>query len=247
MIQLRAVQGKTGRLLAELLGAQGVVLTASNPKGIISYGVPIESKLPTLNGNAGKLNKFEELGKLEEKKVPTIPFSQYPIRMIKTSVYFGRSFKHTKGKDIVVYKDWDAIPHYHKHQYFTQFIPHIREFRVWTYRGRHLSAYEKIRRFKRGKNHPLKIWNWRNGYAFEYVPECPEALKQIGRDAIAALDLDFGAVDVIETEDHRYLVLEVNTAPGTQGPRQGLQNLATKMANWVKGGMKKRRGDVKPD
>lgn len=245
MIELRAVRGRTGRLLAELISAGGVEVGSRGATGVVSYGVPTKSNLPTLNANAGRLNKYEELQNLQAKGVPTIPFDKEGN--LNSRNVFGRNFKHTKGRDIVVFTS--PISHRTAAQadYWTGYTPHTREFRVWAYRGLHLGTYEKIRRFRRGKRHPLMIWNWRNGYAFEFLPETPDRLKQIGRDAVAALNLDFGAVDVIQTEDGRYLVLEVNTAPGTQGPRQGLQNLATKIVNWARGGYRRRRGDVESD
>lgn len=256
MIELRAVRGKTGRLLAELIRAGGVEV-GGRTQGVVSYGVPCRSELPTLNANAGRLNKFEELEALYQKGIPTVPFGgspegrRWPVppwfhdgtNRVR-GPFFARNLKHTKGRDIQV-KGPDE--HGVRGDYYTQYIPHTREFRVWAYRGLHLGTYEKIRRFRRGRRHPDMIWNWRNGYAFEFLAEAPDNLKQIGRDAVAALDLDFGAVDVIQTSDGRYLVLEVNTAPGTQGPRQGLQNLAVKIVNWARGGFKRRRGDVKPD
>lgn len=250
MIELRSVRGPTGRLLGELLAGKGILLYSGDTRrqhtdsvqGIVSYGVPCSSSLPTLNANAGRLNKFEELVRLQERGIPTIPFfdGMWEETPSAKEIYFGRKFKHTKGKDIFMWRKQKGTA-----DYFTQYIPHVREFRVWAYRGRHLGTYEKVRKFKRGKNHPDMIWNWRNGYAFEFVHEPPEALKQIGRDAVSALDLDFGAVDVIEDKEGRYYVLELNTAPGVQGPRQGLQNLATKIAKWVEGGFKRRTGDVK--
>ena len=39
----------------------------------------------------------------------------------------------------------------------------------------------------------------------------------MGIDAVSALGLDFGAVDIIEDADGKLYVLEVNTAPGLEG------------------------------
>lgn len=65
------------------------------------------------------------------------------------------------------------------------------------------------------------IRNLENGYIFSSELDVSEAAKneavlQSNR-AVAALGLDFGAVDVLVTKDDEVFVLEVNTAPGLEG------------------------------
>ena len=46
----------------------------------------------------------------------------------------------------------------------------------------------------------------------------PTGLRDISRDAVTALGLEFGAVDIIYNDKSKKLfVLEVNTAPGIEG------------------------------
>jgi D-alanine-D-alanine ligase-like ATP-grasp enzyme len=40
---------------------------------------------------------------------------------------------------------------------------------------------------------------------------------QLSVEAVAALGLDFGAVDIIEDKEGNFYVLEINTAPGLEG------------------------------
>lgn len=241
MIELRAVPGKTGRLLTSLLIEKRVPINVAGerPSAIISYGVRIkDDTIPVLNANAGKLNKYQELMQLKARGVPTIPHNSSPAGLELPML--GREIKHTKGRDIVMFPT--RIPTHYDSDFFTQYIPQIHEFRVWAYRGRCLGVYQKILVYPwKAKKRPGIAWNWRRGYAFKFFHDAPEALKQLGVDAVRALDLDFGAVDIIQAEkDKQYYVLEANSAPGTQGPRQGLTYLATKIERWVAKGFPKR-------
>ncbi len=58
-----------------------------------------------------------------------------------------------------------------------------------------------------------------NGWVFACndVDNPPEMLKPMCIKAVAALGLDFGAVDVIVGQDNSVFILEVNTAPGLEG------------------------------
>lgn len=64
-----------------------------------------------------------------------------------------------------------------------------------------------------------QIRNHQNGfiYARENI-EVPECVREVSRQAMRELEIDFGAVDVIynRRQDRAY-VLEVNTAPGLEG------------------------------
>lgn len=253
MIELRVVPGPTGRLLATLLRERGIEVTTQRGtdtvQGIVSYGVPLEStRTPTLNARAGTLNKFEEMHTLHEKGILVPPHSidgsglTFPI--------LGRKFKHSKARDIVPILQNDTEFEWRKQggacDYFVQYIPRRREYRVWAYRRRPLAVYEKIMRYpdRYGVERSAGIgWNWNHGFAFEFYHEAPEAIKQLGCQAVDALGLDFGAVDIIHGMDGTLYVLEVNTAPGTQGVRQGIDILANKIVNWQRLGFPARKGD----
>lgn len=248
MIELRAVRGETGVLLGQLLREQGLqVNTGGRPDGIVSYGVPIrETGIPVLNGNAGRLNKFEELQRLQGS-VLVPPHSQDGHGL--TFPILGRKFKHSKARDIVPILQNDVEFQWRTQggacDYFVQYIPRRREYRVWAYRRRPIACYEKVMRYpdryRVGQTAGIG-WNWGHGFAFEYYHDAPDSLKALGAQAVDALDLDFGAVDIIHGMDDRFYVLEANTAPGVQSVRQGVSALAEKIARWVRLGYPARRG-----
>lgn len=237
MIELRAIKGKTGRLIETLLREKGLKVNEGKPTCIVSYGVPVKSELPTLNERAGRLNKYEELVQLQKCGVPTPRFGLDHTKL--KGVMLGRKFKHARGRDIVlVSQHSQGIK---GSNFFTELIHKEREFRLWVFRNRVLGVYMKQLRYPKRDKGPLKnlVWNWKHGYAFVFCRNAPEALNQVAVDAIRALDLDFGAVDIVE-QDEKYSVLEVNTAPGVIDRRQGITWLAAKIQRWMDGGFKKR-------
>jgi len=64
-----------------------------------------------------------------------------------------------------------------------------------------------------------QVRNHKNGFIYANLNvDLPDEVKSLGEEAVNALGLDFGAVDLIWNEkQNRYYVLEVNTAPGLYG------------------------------
>jgi hypothetical protein len=240
MLQLRAIAGPTSRLLKKMLDERG--LLGGPVKGVVNYGYNgiVSYNTPTLNMNAGRLNKYQELVRLDDEGVRTVPFSDR-FKDFKEGKVLGRNLHHTRGNDIVIYRAGEGGP---KRDFYTELVPKQDEFRVWVFRGKHLATYKKVLDYpaKNGRKNKA-IWNWGNGYAYHFVQpdDVPVGLRETGIAAIKALDLDFGASDVICGADGRYYVLEVNTAPGTQGAaRQGITSLVNCIQRWVQNGFKER-------
>jgi len=243
MIQLLVARGSrpTGRVLADLLRERGLALGGGNPQAVVSYGVRYGGKLPALNARVGGRNKFQELEALSGAGVRTVPFSR-ALQALRPPV-LSRRFHHHAGRDIRYCRDF-AAARLATQDFFTQIVPSRTEFRVFVYRRRHLGSYEKVKVRRFGTKRFGR--SYRNGYAFQLVPA--ERLNRESIDlacrAVEALGLDFGAVDVLLGTDGHCYVLEVNSAPGVEGPgRQVIQALADKIANWVKLNFPKRKGD----
>jgi hypothetical protein len=103
---------------------------------------------------------------------------------------------------------------------FTKYIKKTHEYRVHVFMGVTIDVQRKMRRL----DVPDEQVNWQvrnfdNGFTYgrEGVSS-DERLETIAEDAVDAMGLDFGAVDIIYNEHNdTYSVLEVNTAPGLQG------------------------------
>jgi hypothetical protein len=241
VLELRANPGPTGRLLREMLGAKG--LLTGPARGVVNYGHGGPSNLPMLNKRAGTINKLQELQLLGEKGVRTVPFGGF--RDFNSGLVMGRNVHHTRGTDIVVLRAGEGGP---RRDFYTQLIPKRREFRVWAYRRTCIGVYEKVLTYPKKlgrKGRSREVWNWRNGYSylFRRASEMPAELKLLGTRSVDALGLDFGAVDIIEGQDGQFYVLECNSAPGTEGPRQGLTSLVNHIEKWARNGFKKRNGE----
>ena len=127
------------------------------------------------------------------------------------------------GEGIVLMENQDDIE---ECPLYTRYIPKKSEYRVHVVRDNVIAVARKTLK----KDHPNKEninWRIRNldgGFVFAYWNEraeqeeqyvCPNEVMFQAREAVAALGLDFGAVDVIWNYKHRKAyVLEVNTAPG---------------------------------
>jgi hypothetical protein len=150
----------------------------------------------------------------------------------------GRNVRHAKGKDIrLCLEAWQVEAMRGISDFFVPYLPSSGEWRTWVYRRRHLGSYCKVlqdasamRRV--GRNHE-------NGFRFERteLADTPEGLKDVSRRAVAALGLDFGAVDALQTPSGEFVVLEVNSAPGVQDERRVVMGkLAHRIVRWVQEG-----------
>lgn len=252
MVEFKIAKGgrPTGKMIAGMLQARGIELNIrafgrknkGEPGGaaVINWGISGSDNRPTLNAKANG-SKYEQLKKLEAKGVlcpKSVSINQFYREGDLEWPALARTDRHAGGTDIIVVRGYQG----HKelppgYAYYTELVPSDREFRVWIFRDRHLVTYEKIK--KREAEQPGFGRNYAQGYGFDRIENelVPDALKQIGRDAIRALELDFGAIDILLGTDGRYYVLEVNTAPRIENERRtcGLR-LVKQIEKWVAAG-----------
>jgi glutathione synthase/RimK-type ligase-like ATP-grasp enzyme len=119
----------------------------------------------------------------------------------------GRGIRLTESEDVR-----DNVPLY------VEYIKKRSEYRVHVWNGEVIDVQQKrVRTGSEGNNFQIRSHD--NGWVFcrDSIVE-PSGLRDNAVNAVAALNLNFGAVDVIHNH-HANLcyVLEVNTAPGVEG------------------------------
>jgi RimK-like ATP-grasp domain len=204
----------------------------------VRWGVSYKGEKPSLNA---KVNHWDKVGALFQfirnginAPYPHVDFEDY-VNMDKGQIILARNSHHSKGKDIVVCETLERARDLAKvKDFFVKWIPTETEYRMWGFRGRLLGVYEKV--FKGPREYQGYMRNHRFGFRFERRDDLRhnEEYKKLVTNALKALDLDFGAVDIILGRDAKLYVLEVNTAPAITGlgMSSGIR-LAKQISNWA--------------
>ena len=181
----------------------------------------ILNKPEAIRKASNKLKSFE----LFQEAGVTIPqfftskeqASEYLEQNAGSSVVCRTVLNGHSGAGIVISSSQDdlvAAPLY------TAYVKKQEEYRYHVFMGQVVDIQRKAR--KRDVPDDAVNWQVRNldgGFIFarEGVVESPVSSEEAIK-AVAALGLDFGAVDLIyNAREDKYLVLEVNTAPGLSG------------------------------
>ena len=158
-----------------------------------------------------------------------VPAPKYYGYLLPLDVKFpvvGRPDSHMKGKGFWLCKNWYDVHKARKGTkkkapatHFMEFVDAPREYRVHVFRDKSIRISEKAHT------------------AFHvYTTVKPthnvDHIRRAAKQAVKALGLDFGAVDVLADNDNCW-VLEVNTAPGLGGSTPRVYAEAFK--KWEKG------------
>lgn len=193
---------------------------------VINWG---NSVLPTWINGGTILNSFYAVSKavdklatlmcLLENDIPTVRWTR-DINQAKkwqnegNVVVERHIINGSQGNGIRIVETNDVLsecPLYTKH------ITKAREYRVHVFNGKVIDIQQKKRRqgdvFQDGL-----VKNLANGWVFcrDNITIPPQEINEVAINAINALGLDFGAVDILSKDDKVY-VLEINTAMGLQG------------------------------
>ncbi len=130
--------------------------------------------------------------------------------------FLGRKDGLSGGRGIVIYNAGETPTR--RHDFYTPVIQCRREFRIHVWNEAIICIQKK-----RIANATSIIHNHDNGVIFQTIPmdqfnigrNSTEIIRSRAIAAVSALELNFGAVDILQEQDTNELyVLEVNTAPG---------------------------------
>lgn len=172
------------------------------------------------------VNKLQTFRKLKEAGIPTPPWTdskeEAELWAEKARVFCRTKLEGHSGEGIVVAGNSSEIV---PARLYTKYIPKSEEYRIHVFDGRVIDCQQKR---KKRDAQPGLIRSVQNGYVFCRANlKLPEGIQELAIRAVSALNLDFGAVDIIVAKrSQELLVLEVNTAPGLEGSTLGAYALA---------------------
>jgi tetrahydromethanopterin:alpha-L-glutamate ligase len=242
-IQLRIADcsKETAGYLKDLLIGKGIaVKIGEEADATVCYGYGGVRGPRVLNGKAGTFDNLQQITTLRDAGIP-IPncYTRIADAMHAKFPLFARSSLHREGKDIkpVFQPEELAWRKAAGATFFTEFVPHTKEYRVWTFRNEVLATYVKKMEFPEKYKHIGKTFQ--NGFVtvFTDAEDVPVKLRDLAIQATKAVGLDFAGVDILHGKDGRYYVLEANSAPGANGPGAvGISKLASRIKTWINAG-----------
>lgn len=158
---------------------------------------------------------------LQANNVPTLEFTDNPVVAQEWcnggyKVYGRDTATGHSGQGITVYPYGSNVA---RHLFYTKGVASKWEFRIHVGRDNRVIDITQKRRRNGHRDASLDIRSYNNGWVFcrNEIEQPPVVLMEAACDAIRALDLDFGAVDVCLEHSGKVTVFEVNTAPGIEG------------------------------
>lgn len=213
------------RINAKRMRLEGSTYVPTAETLVINWGGGFE--LPTtMNGFSGrhlnnldavklaasKLKTFQKLHE-DSELVNHIPaFNTMASQAIWNVVYCRADLYGHSGAGITVVRDGGSLPNT---PLYVEGLNVKHEYRVHTVNG-----FTKIQKKARlGTENPnMDVRNLDGGWTFinefTLADRGRSELHALSLKTLACLGLDFGAVDIVRTEENTWKILEVNTAPG---------------------------------
>jgi glutathione synthase/RimK-type ligase-like ATP-grasp enzyme len=213
----------TGRVLGKalLIGhGESVSEGGADSPALIRWGsrkqAYLDEQYETVLNNSGAIssasNKLLSLELMREAGVNVPDFDTNPYALIERVGWpiLGRKTYHARGSDVkLCLQQYDLR---NPMDYYIQYIPTVREFRVHVVRDNVVRVQGKFLDFPRLSNGFVR--NYQTGYRFRSPRKRLNNVRLLmAVQAVKSLGLDFGAVDLLIGDDRETYILEVNTAP----------------------------------
>lgn len=236
-------KSKSSRMVGEHLKELGhtVVRNRTEPHdAILCWGCSTRdlepSRIPALNSQVNLFNKYDSLLRFRRAGV-TIPLvfsimdgedklEEYNLP------WFARQIHHERGKDIICCEKQNDVRSVIKNRtadFFSVYIPHDEEIRVWVFDGKAFAIYHK--QYAHHGLHNYKTLESRTELRDDLLGDrklCNSAIL-----SVKAMKMDFGAVDILRGKDGKDYVLEVNSTPDISSMiRVSGIRLAKLISNW---------------
>ncbi len=187
--------------------------------------MPSERTINRLEAISRNTNKLQSLEIMREAGIQTVPFSINPNDLIYPVV--GRSSNHIGGSDIRLYLQPADLEYMEgsRPSFFTQYIPRQNEWRVHVANHKILCILLKV---PQRENYNQLLCS-HSGWRYVEISDVPSDLMH-SLTVIDTIDLDFGAVDVMQGMDNQIYFLEANTAPGFSDENYTVKQYARELA-----------------
>jgi glutathione synthase/RimK-type ligase-like ATP-grasp enzyme len=208
---------KTGKILGTALGIRrGMGKTADQNGPLIRWGNAVAFSAETLLQQREAIslasNKLSALRAMQAAGVRVPEFDMVP----GDGVWLGRKRHGFGGGDIIPLRDGVCLSprgNTTDSEFYTKYISNTREYRLHVFRGEVIRVQGKYLDYPEQHTNEF-IKNYGQGFRFR----APDRRLNSDRieaaiNAVEALRLDFGAVDLLIGTDRQAYVLEVNTAP----------------------------------
>lgn len=163
-------------------------------------------------------DKLAEITLLHKNGIsaPRFGVKKSELAKLGVEVVLPRKIEHADGDDL---RKAPSEP-----DFYVEWLDTKDEYRIHVLDGKVIRLGMKIPRepedgFK-GKPHPwIRAYNsgWQIVYGGDWRDHIPGTIRQVAKDAVKALELDFGAVDLAVTKKGKAIVFEVNTSPCLKG------------------------------
>jgi glutathione synthase/RimK-type ligase-like ATP-grasp enzyme len=119
-----------------------------------------------------------------------------------------------EGAGIVITENGEEPP---RAPLYTKYVKKKAEYRIHVAFGQIIDMQRKIRDPNR-EPEDWRVRSYQNGFIFARNSGLPsDAAQQAALDAMDHFELDYGALDILETKDGSVYIIEINSAPGLEG------------------------------